>query len=68
MNNIFPRSSPWLLDHFITCTKWTHLKTSKINDDEVWSFAVETRLWYQEVGRLQVDPQVQNFPGLNHVR
>lgn len=45
-----------------------HLQAAKVHDDEVRRVAVETRLWYQQVGWLQVDPQVQNLPGLNDVR
>lgn len=44
-----------------------HLQAAKVHDDEVRHVAVETRLWYQEVGRLQVDPQVQDLPGLDDV-
>lgn len=46
----------------------THLKTSKIDDDQVWCFTIEARLWYQKVGWFQVNPQVEYFPGLNDVR
>lgn len=45
----------------------TDLQTTKIDEDEVGVAAVETRHRHQEVGRLQVDPQVQNFPGLYYV-
>lgn len=44
-----------------------HLQASKVHDDEVRCVGVKTRLWYQQVGWLEVDLQVQNLPGLNDV-
>ena len=44
------------------------LQATEVHHDDVRLGVVEARLREQQVGRLQVDPQVQNRPGLNDVR
>lgn len=49
-------------------TKRTDLKAAKVHDNEVRRAAVEARLWQEQIGRFQLDPQVQDLSSLNHVR